>query len=114
MLCGAVALLWLRGGGAVVLADALSDAGFVPPAQPVIVVAAAVAATTVGWAVLYLLWGPGGWLDRGAEVADARRPLSYADLGPPPPREQPLPTDLDQPLSAYDPEALLPGVRRPT
>ncbi len=64
-------------------------------------------AGVVAWAILYLIWGPRGWLDGSRRTqATPRRPLSYADLGPPPPREQPLPIDLDQPLSAYDPDAL--------
>ncbi len=72
-------------------------------------IAGGMLAAVVGWAVLYLLWGPGGWLDRPVRSAPpARPPLSFADLGPPPPprREQPLPTDLDQPLSAFDPDAM--------
>jgi hypothetical protein len=61
----------------------------------------------IGWAALYLIWGQGGWLDHVRQRSEiSRRPLSYDDLGPPPPREQPLPSDLDQPLSAFDPEAI--------
>jgi hypothetical protein len=78
------------------------------------VVAGAAVAGVVLWAALYLVWGPSGWLDGARGRNGMRRPLSYNDLGPPPPREQPLPTDLDQPLSAFDPEALLPGVKRRT
>ncbi|GGB15500.1 hypothetical protein GCM10011380_01170 [Sphingomonas metalli] len=67
----------------------------------------AVAAGGFTWALLYLALGPQGWLERAtSRRARMRPPLSFADIGPPPPREQPLPTDLDQPLAAYDPDAI--------
>ena len=82
----------------------------------------------VTWAALYLLFGPGGFLvkpvrSEGVPVirrADAhpdappRRPMSSADLGMPlmevvmpPAPERPIPADLDLPLAAFDPAALL-------
>ncbi|PAX09717.1 hypothetical protein [Sphingomonas lenta] len=79
------------------------------------------------WAALYLLFGPGGPFAKAGgtdgmpqvRVADAhpdappRKPFSAADFEAPPPPvpapppvEQPLPRDLDQPLSAFDPAAI--------
>lgn len=79
------------------------------------------------WAALYLLFGPGGPFAKAGgtdglpqvRVADAhpdappRKPFSAADFGAPPPPvpmappvEQPLPSDLDQPLAAFDPAAI--------
>lgn len=96
----------------------------------------AVAAVT--WAALYLLVGPGGPL-AGARTpravrrpaptvrrADAhpdappRWPLSATELPAPPPPvvvapvEQDLPVDLDEPLAAFDPHAVLPVPMAPT
>ncbi len=51
--------------------------------------------------------------------APPRRPLNAAELGAPPPPvdeeavERTLPADLDQPLSAYDPDAILSAPREP-
>ncbi len=87
----------------------------------------------VAWAALYLLFGPGGFLvkpvrSEGVPVirrADAhpdappRRPMSSADLGMPlmdvvpTAAERPIPADLDQPLAAFDPAALLPVPMEP-
>ena len=82
----------------------------------------------VTWAALYLLFGPGGLLvkpvrSEGVPVirradahpdAPARRPMSAADLGMPlmevvmpTASERPIPADLDLPLAAFDPAALL-------
>jgi hypothetical protein len=82
----------------------------------------------VAWAALYLVFGPGGFLVKpvradGVPVirradahpdAPARRPMSAADLGMPlmevvmpPAPERPIPADLDLPLAAFDPAALL-------
>lgn len=82
----------------------------------------------VSWAALYLLFGPGGFLvkpvrSEGVPVirrADAhpdappRRPMSSADLGMPLMEvvmpagpERPIPADLNLPLAAFDPAALL-------
>lgn len=82
----------------------------------------------VSWAALYLLFGPGGFLvkpvrSEGVPVirradahpdAPARRPMSAADLGMPlmevvmpAAPERPIPADLDLPLAAFDPAALL-------
>jgi hypothetical protein len=82
----------------------------------------------VAWAALYLLFGPGGLLAgkpvrtdapslRRADAhpdAPARWPLSAAELPAPPspilapPVERDLPADLDVPLAAFDPAAVLP------
>jgi hypothetical protein len=97
-------------------------------------------AGAVTWAGAYLLWGPGGLLARKAPAehdededyvpsvrrsdrhpdAPPRRPLHAAELGAPPPPpveeemiERTLPADLDQPLSAYDPDAILSVPREP-
>lgn len=113
-------------------------AALVPAAQPplgttarlLLVAGAGLAAGAVAWAALFLLWGPGGFLVRGAgrtgvRRADAhpdappRRPMTAADLGTPlmevvartAPPVQPLPADLDQPLAAFDRNAL-PAVPR--
>jgi hypothetical protein len=82
----------------------------------------------VSWAALYLLFGPGGFLVKpvrsaGVPVlrrADAhpdappRMPMTAADLGKPlmevvmpAAPERPIPADLDLPLAAFDPAALL-------
>ncbi len=82
----------------------------------------------VAWAALYLLFGPGGFLVKPVRAegvpiprrADAhpdappRRPMSAADLGQPlmevvmpAAPERPIPADLDLPLAAFDPAALL-------
>ena len=84
----------------------------------------------IGWAALYLLFGPGGPLARSASKGDKpsvrrgdahpdappRWPLSAADLPvPPPPVEvaAELPKNLDTPLAAFDPQAVLPVPRAP-
>ena len=100
---------------------------------------AGVGGGAVVWAITYLLWGPGGLLARKAPVereddedyvpsvrrsdrhpdAPPRRPLHAAELGAPPPPvedeviERTLPADLDQPLAAYDPDAILTTPREP-
>jgi hypothetical protein len=100
---------------------------------------AGLGAGAVAWATAYLLWGPGGLLSRRAKTvreddedyvpvvrrsdrhpdAPPRRPLNAAELGAPPPPveedivERTLPADLDQPLSAYDPDAILAVPRDP-
>lgn len=100
---------WFGGGHRAVVSGIAAQAGMAPDS---VMWAGGVAAGALGWALTYLACGPGGWFG-GGRRRTGTRPLSYADLGPPPPRERPLPTDLDQPLSAYDPDALRPGVRRP-
>ncbi|MEG3164982.1 hypothetical protein U1701_10275 [Sphingomonas sp. PB2P19] len=88
----------------------------------------------VTWAALYLLFGPGGFLVKpvrsaGVPVlrrADAhpdappRMPMTAADLGQPlmevvmpAAPERPIPADLDLPLAAFDPAALLPVPMEP-
>lgn len=103
-------------------------------------IAAGIGAGAVTWAVAYLLWGSGGLLARTKAVestddedyvpsvrrsdrhpdAPPRRPLNAAELGAPPPPavedepiERTLPDDLDQPLAAFDPEAILSAPRDP-
>lgn len=84
-------------------------------------------AASVLWSALFLLFGPGGLVSfetrrsdgvpviRRADAhpdAPPRKPMSASDLGTPmmdvPVPERPLPRDLDEPLSAFDPGALLP------
>ncbi|WP_343527744.1 hypothetical protein [Sphingomonas sp.] len=95
----------------------------------------------VAWAATYLLWGPDGLMARRKPVAEdggedyvpsvrrsdrhpdapPRRPLLAAELGVPPPppggdepeEERALPVDLDQPLAAFDPDAILSSPREP-
>ena len=103
-------------------------------ARMLLALVAGLGAGAVTWAVVYLLWGPGGLLARRAKPvrddddedyvpavrrsdrhpdAPPRRPLNAAELGAPPPPveedivERTLPADLDQPRSAYDPYASL-------
>ena len=101
-------------------------------ARAVLAIATAAIGSAVTWSALFLLVGPGGLLtgrvDRedGVPVvrrADAhpdappRRPMSAADLGTPMmdvsaanpvALERSIPADLDQPLAAFDPHAILP------
>lgn len=106
-------------------------------ARLLVAISLGAATAAVCWAVLYLLIGPGGLMEvrrkrvraraSGVPVvrrADAhpdappRAPMSAADLGTPlmeivAPVEQPLPDDLDQPLAAFDPYAVLASPREP-
>ncbi|WP_322963078.1 hypothetical protein [Sphingomonas fuzhouensis] len=123
------------------LGDILSAAR--PPlgmkARGLLALVAGLGAGAIAWAVVYLLWGPGGLLARRVRAegddsedyvpvvrrsdrhpdAPPRRPLHAAELGAPPPPvedetvERTLPADLDQPLSAYDPDAILSVPREP-
>lgn len=102
-------------------------------ARVVLALATAVIGAAVTWSALFLLVGPGGLLvrpprrrDDGVPVvrrADAhpdappRRPMTAADLGTPMMEvtaanpvtlERSIPADLDQPLAAFDPHAILP------
>lgn len=101
----------------------------------VLALAAGIIVGAVVWAALYLLFGPGGPFaharPRAAATAaiqtirradahpDAppRRPLSAAvELAvplAPPVVVQPLPADLNAPLAAFDPTAILPVPREP-
>ena len=115
-------------------------AALVPAAQPplgitaraVLAIAAGGMAGAIGWSVLYLLVGPGGFLVGPARAGDAppvlrradahpdappRRPICAADLGEPmmdrPRVEQSLPTNLEQPLAAFDPAAIPAAPRAP-
>ncbi len=111
-------------------------AALVPTAQPplgvtaraVLAIAAGGLSGAVAWSVLYLSFGPGGFLvgtKRGERAVDAppvvrradahpdappRRPICAADLGQPmmdaPRVERSLPTNLEQPLAAFDPAAI--------
>lgn len=102
-------------------------------ARAVLALGGAAMAGSVVWSLLYLLVGPGGLLSprtpanavpvvRRADAhpdAPPKRPMTAADLGtplmevglpeittPPPPVEQPLPRDLEQPLAAFHPGAI--------
>ena len=100
-------------------------------ARAVLALGGGLAVAAVSWAALYLLVGPGGPLaPRAAARANApsvrradahpdappRWPLSASELSatelpaPPPPVviERELPADLDVPLAAFDPAAVLP------
>ena len=118
-------------------------AALVPAAQPplgitaraVLAIAAGGLEGAVGWSVLYLLVGPGGFLVGATRCDDAedappvvrradahpdappRRPMSAADLGQPLMDvacvEQSLPTNLEQPLAAFDPSAIPAAPREP-
>ena len=118
-------------------------AALVPAAQPplgvtarlVLAIVAGSLSGAVGWSVLYLLIGPGGFLvgsTRPARAGDAppavrradahpdappRRPICAAELGEPmmdaPPAEQSLPVNLEQPLAAFDPAAIPAAPREP-
>lgn len=94
------------------------------PDRTTLAIAAAVIVGAVCWAVLYLLWGRGGVFDparRGRPVAPPRRlahrpeaqprpraqwPIAAVDIPAPTPRARPLPADLNQPLSAFDPNSI--------
>ena len=94
-------------------------------------------AAAVGWAALFLLFGPDGLLaprpaaEAGVPIlrradthpdAPARKPMSAADLGaplppaappPPPPAVRPIPSDLDLPLAVFHPGAMPEVPREP-
>jgi len=106
-------------------------------ARIVLALASGIVSAAVTWSALYLLFGPGGFLAPRPRRRDgvpalrradahpdnpARAPMKAADLGTPmmeitaPPvgtREMPLPKDLDMPLAAYDPGAVLASPREP-
>ncbi len=90
------------------------------------------------WSSLFLLFGPGGFLVRRAPREDGvpvvrradahpdappRKPMSAADLGTPMMElgigangardERTIPADLDLPLAAFDPKAILPVPMEP-
>lgn len=101
-------------------------------ARAVLALATAGVGAAVTWSALFLLVGPGGLLVRPARREDGvpivrradahpdappRRPMSAADLGTPLMEvsaanpvelERSIPADLDQPLAAFDPHAILP------
>ncbi len=99
------------------------------PERGVLIVAAAIVMGSVCWAIAYLLCGPGGPFDParyarrgGASGEPTRRivhrsapvmprprpqwPIAAVDIPAPTPRARPLPADLDQPLSAFDPNSI--------
>lgn len=106
-------------------------------ARSVLALATAGIGAAVTWSALFLLVGPGGLLVGAQRRADGmpvirradahpdappRRPMSAADLGTPlmevhaantVQAERPIPADLDQPLAAFDPHALLPVPMEP-
>jgi hypothetical protein len=124
-------LVWTSGVAALVPA---AQPPLGPTARALLAAGGGLVTAAVVWSALFLLFGPGGFLERKPRVktaavpsasrmpnvrrADAhpdappRRPMTAADLGTPlmevgtPPVEQPLPADLDQPLAAFDPAAL--------
>jgi len=94
------------------------------PDRTTLAVVAAMIVGAVCWALLYLLWGRGGLFDparRGRSVGTPRRlvhrpppvqrpraqwPIAAVDIPAPTPRARPLPADLNQPLSAFDPNSI--------
>ncbi len=94
------------------------------PDRTTLAVVAAMIVGAVCWALLYLLWGRGGLFDparRGRSVGMPRRlahrpvpvqrtraqwPIAAVDIPAPTPRARPLPADLNQPLSAFDPNSI--------
>ncbi len=120
-------------GGAVLVAttppaelvDLLYQAGVTTmPGMTTLVVIGAIVMGSVCWAACYLVWGRGGVLapprrrvaDRPVrrlvhQPAIDRRarpqwPIAAVDIPAPTPRARPVPADLDQPLSAFDPNAI--------
>jgi hypothetical protein len=127
-------MVWNSGIAAIVPAAA-------PPlgttARIVLALATGVISAAVTWAALYLLFGPGGVLAPRPRRHDgvpalrradahpdnpARAPMKAAELGTPmmeitaPPvgeRELDVPKDLNMPLAAFDPGAVLATPREP-
>lgn len=127
---------WLEGavegsGVAALLPVAAPPLGLT--ARAVLALMGGVLVAAIAWAALYLLFGPGGPFAATVRRSDAptlrradahpdappRWPLSASELSvpeltvTPPPIEQPLPDDLDAPLAAFDPGAVLPVPREP-
>lgn len=105
-------------------------------ARAVLALGTGFTAAAVAWSALYLLVGPGGMFEgvlraeplaapsapvvRRADAhpdAPPRRPVSASELGTPlmdvEPSERTLPRDLEQPLAAFDPGAILAAPREP-
>lgn len=127
-------LVWTTGVAALVPAAA-------PPlgmtARALLALGSGLLVAALLWSSLFLLFGPGGFLVRrtpredGVPVirrADAhpdappRKPMSAADLGTPMMEvgvgpggrdERTIPADLDLPLAAFDPKAILPVPMEP-
>jgi hypothetical protein len=127
-------LVWTTGVAALVPAAA-------PPlgmtARALLALGSGLLVAALLWSSLFLLFGPGGFLIRrraredGVPVirrADAhpdappRKPMSAADLGTPMMEvgvgpdgrdERTIPADLDLPLAAFDPKAILPVPMEP-
>ena len=103
------------------LADSIRLLGLdTAPDRAAMTIAAAVVMGSVCWAVAYLLCGRGGPFEpaRYAPVSPRRIahspaarprpqwPVAAVDIPAPTPRARPLPADLDQPLSAFDPNSI--------
>lgn len=127
------AMVWNSGIAAIVPA---AEPPLAITARAVLAMGGGIVVAAVTWSTLYLLFGPGGFLDpRRARVAgqgpavrradahpDAppRKPMTAADLGTPmmevaaaAPAEARLPADLDLPLAAFDPAAIPAAPREP-
>ena len=90
------------------------------PDLTTLMVTGAIVMGSVCWAVAYLLCGRGGPFEpvRYAPVPPRRIahspaarprpqwPVAAVDIPAPTPRARPLPADLDQPLSAFDPNSI--------
>lgn len=94
------------------------------PDLTTLMVTGAIVMGSVCWAAAYLVWGRGGVLssprrrnpDRPMRrlihhpVIERRArpqwPIAAVDIPAPTPRARPVPADLDQPLSAFDPNAI--------
>lgn len=128
-------LVWTTGVAALVPAAA-------PPlgttARVLLALGSGVLVGALLWSSLFLLFGPGGFLVRRAPREDGvpvvrradahpdappRKPMSAADLGTPMMEvgigasgtrdERTIPVDLDLPLAAFDPKAILPVPMEP-
>ncbi|MDB5696644.1 MAG: hypothetical protein JWN21_2187 [Sphingomonas bacterium] len=140
---GAIALptAWLEDavtGSAIAAVLTVAEPPLGATARAVLALVGGVAFAAVTWAALYLLMGPGGPLAAKKTSGSARRqtptvrradahpdapprwPLSATELPAPPPPvavapvQQDLPADLDMPLAAFDPAAVLPVPMTPS
>ena len=127
---------WLEGavvGSGIAALLTVAEPPLGATARAVLALGGGIAVAAVTWAALYLLFGPGGLIAlkparkdvptvRRADAhpdAPPRWPLSAAELSesslsaPVPPVVQDLPADLDVPLAAFDPSAVLPVPHTP-
>jgi hypothetical protein len=107
------------------LVDLLYSMGVTMPIDLTALMATgAIVMGSVCWAACYLVWGRGGVLapsHRRSSDRPMRRlvhqpvierrtraqwPIAAVDIPAPTPRARPVPADLDQPLSAFDPNAI--------